>query len=242
MGCILTAFTNGVAFAAIVVTSGVVDNESTALSGRKGSVSGPFTDNPAPVGGTAGVVSQTAFATAGPVLPIDNDHPSLPGTLGVVTGGGTSSLTFTPVGDTRSIAASASATNSFASMDGGTYLGSASSYFKIEFSVSEPTPWTLTGTSSFSPQDVTGLLRLVGPGGNHAFLTKSTVGPISLGGVLPPGDYLMEGQTSVYEVPLSPAGDYGEASSIQTTLTLVPEPTSALAACLGALVLMRRRR
>lgn len=228
--------------ATIVVTDGQVHSEATAISGRKGSTSGPFTDNPAPIGGTSGSWSQPATATAGPILPVDDNHPSLPGTRTVATGSALSSLVFTPAPGALSIAVSASATNSFTDLDGGSYLGGASSSFETRFALTEPTPWTLTGTTAFNPQDVTAMFRLAGPFDSYAFLTRANNGPISLGGVLPAGEYLFAGNTSVYEVPASTSGSYGESSTIQATLTLVPEPTSAILLGAATVTLLRTCR
>lgn len=237
-GIILAA--NAAASASVMVTSGVVDATATALTGRKGSSSGTLVHDPPGISGLSGTVTQTASITAGPVLPVDDDHPSLPGTRGVVTGEGVAGLRFTPGPGTLAIDGSASASNGFTDMDGGTYLGAAASGFKVEFTLTQATPWTLVGTAAFSPQDVTGLLRLIGPL-DSIYVTRANNGPVSLSGVFAPGAYLFEAGTGVYKVPNPPTGGFSENSSVQATLTLVPEPASALLTGAGAAVAWRRR-
>lgn len=233
------------AFAAITITSGLVDTGAVAISGRKGSVAGPINDDPLALSGTAGSLDQDAIAIAGPVLPVDDLNPSFPGTRGIATGSATASVDFVPTDTALLIDTLALASNSFVDMDGGGYLANAAAYFKVTFTLTEDTPWSLSGTAAFNAQDPLANLRLVGTlVGGVVNLTAADNGDFDFGGILPAGDYLFEGFAAVGEVPSGdPAGfgEFGESGSVRARLSLVPTPgTSALLAL--ALLSPRRRR
>jgi hypothetical protein len=233
------------AFAALTITSGLVDTSAVALSGRKGSAIGPVSDDPLSLAGTAGSLTQSASATAGPVLPVDDDHPSFPGTRGIATGSATASVDFVPTDTALIIDTLAIASNSFINMDGGGYLANAAAYFKVTFTLTENTPWSLSGTAAFNAQDPLANLRLVGTFvGSVVNLTAADNGGFDFGGILPAGDYLFEGSAAVGEVPSGdPAGigQFSESGSVRAHLTLVPTPATATLLALALLAGRRRR-
>lgn len=239
---IMAAFGGSAADASIVVNAGRVDTGAVALSGRNGSAMGPITDDPVFLSGTSATVSQTATAAAGPVLPIDPDNFSFPGTSGVAIASGTAMLAFAPNGAELVINALASASNNFVNMDGGGYLANASAYFRVDFTLDVPTAWTMTGVAGFNLQDPLANIRLVGPFGNYVNLVAADNGPFSFSGVLPAGAYLFEGFAAVGEVPIPSTGTFSENGGVSAELRLLPSPGAASLLALGAVVGLRRRR
>ncbi len=243
LGCTLVAVLFSAArtgSAAVIVTSSVIDSFAQALSGRNGSTDGPNVDNPAPTGGTYGAFGSTAFVTAGPI-PLDPDNFSFPGTTGVATGQANASLTVSQVGGQTIMSGSLNANATHVNRDNGSYLGHGENYFSVSFTLTEDTPFVMSGISSWHADDSAALIRiinssviLIGPkdGDPHPFLEV---------GVLPPGDYEFTTNSNV-NLSGGGTGDDSETSSIIATLTLAPEPASLGMIAAGALAVCGRRR
>ncbi|MFN0011442.1 MAG: hypothetical protein ACKVS8_07340 [Phycisphaerales bacterium] len=238
---IVVSLAGSTALASVVVTSGLVDTSATALSRRKGSVAGPFTDDPAAHTGTSGFVEQSSSATAGPVGPIDDTHPSVPGTRGIVMAAGVASLFFVDTPSHFTIYGDAGSSNSFAEMDGGGYLGAASAYFRTEFTLDVAATYVLSGFADFNSEDPLASLFFVGPPGLIVLLTAGNNGEFLFSGALPAGNYYLEGFAGVNEVPEIGVGADGEIGEVSAVLSIaVPAPGAA--ALLGAAGLLARRR
>lgn len=208
--------------AGIVIRDATVDVFSQSLSGRMGSVDGPYTDDPPARSGTSGSLLLSIRTTAGPVEPATPPHPSLPGTTGVVEVDSYASVNLLPACRDLTIEAGLFTGSEFSGMDGGSYLGSGSANFEVEFEVDHPTAYNLTGSVRWDDQDPFGALRLTGQlaGTIVAISGHTTLTPVSETGVLQPGVYYFDSSVNIYEVPIPASGSFAELGAVGAVLTL----------------------
>ena len=212
--CVASAIVPVLAHGQVVIVSSEVVANSTALSGRAGSLEGPVEDHLGPIGGTAGAIGLASIAEAGPVLPGSPPSPSLPGTTGIVTNRSHGGVVFSQVGGTHYIRAYSSTRTEMRFLDGGTHQGYGDAGFRVTFTLSASTPFALSGRFEPDDQDSLALVRLDGSG----YLFFGPRGPYSTSGVLGPGTYTLSSGVTVYEVSAGPT--FVEQGLITASLVL----------------------
>ncbi len=217
--------------AGVIVTSSVVDTFAQSISGK--GCCGEFpVDNPAPTGGTYGAFSSDAEAIAGPLLEV---------TTGVAIGRSSAVLGVSLIGGLTTATASLSAVNDFYDMDGGPYLADTYTQFSVFFTLTEDTPFVMSGTQAWHPDDSVALIRITGSPVIIIGPKDDTPHAFAASGTLPPGDYEFTANVGAYAVP--PGGpEYYEDSTISATLVLLPEPSSLALLALTIPAVCRRRR
>jgi hypothetical protein len=214
----------------ITVTTGYVDCMSNGVVGRMGSNSGNNIDDPPQLNGTSGVLTLAAQSSGGPVPP--GPLTTLPGTnaqhlesasvLQRFQGDGSTYLIVTQIGQFN---------NSLMDMDGAGLSASSNAVgvCRMTFTVTTPTPYTLTGTINLDDQDVSGTVRLTNAIGIAIYLRAvANNGTFSTSGVLNPGSYALQCNASVSAVAGQPdvgsVGNFSESSSYSAVLTLGTPP------------------
>ncbi len=222
-GAGLLTLTAGSVHAAITITSGAVNAFANGTVGRAGSTTGLITDDPAEVAGTSGTLTLGASVAGGPVAP--GDIPSLPGTAASFMCDMSASEQW--VGDANGVIITQhfSAVSSIINMDGGVAGTNANGYTRCTFTVSTPTPYTLTGTAAFDDEDAAGSIRLGTIFFAIHFLTRAQNGDFSFSGTLNPGTYTFNSNANIAESIGGGTGGFGESGSYSAVLTLGTPPT-----------------
>jgi hypothetical protein len=232
------------------ITGGTVDSRATATSGKQGSSSGVVLIDPSPTSIVVGGISvSSTTAVAGPVAP--GALVTLPGTSGVSTGMGTATVN-TTMADVIDLSLSAS--NHFASLDGGVYQGFGRASSRIDFTVPETVDYSLSGSFDVDPQDLLWKLQLSGGSGSFLFnnATESAdSGVFFLTGTLQPGiTYSLNSSVSIADTISEGSGvislsQIDATFALDTGLNVIPEPSSMAfwgAFGIAFLVFNRRQR
>ncbi len=213
--------------ASVVIVSGSVDTFANGTVGKLGSTSGLITDDPAALSGTSGTIRRTSSVAGGPVPP--GDLPTLPGTSASFVANALAVEEFVSDANGTLVRQSASVSNSFANLDGGSAGANAQALTRTTFSVSVNTPYTLTGTAAFDNEDVSGSVRLnnaIGIAIRSVFVAQN--GSFSFSGTLTPSTYSLNSNCNVTAtagaagVPL--VGVFAEQGNYEVILVLGQTP------------------
>jgi hypothetical protein len=216
-----------VAGATVVIPMTEYGLHVVTLSGRNGSVSGPFSLGAGPVSGSipavGGTIGEALASVAGPI-PLDPESISFPGTTGVLSSQSSVQMVFTPTGTTTTMGIDIVNNQSALHMDGGGYIAQGGCSFSVTFAVDSPTAYALTGTLNLDAEDPGAYMQWIG---QPIFLLPGDNGPISYNGVLMPGTYTLRGSTSS-RAPFGTNGTGSETDSSSIALVLVLQaPMSA---------------
>lgn len=221
VGLLISAGSVSLAAGDVVSVSVTADTFASSLSGRNGSVDGPHEDNPPPVGGmltcTGGSAASIASSQSGPVPPAFPPTPSFPGTTGVADGLCNASASVVHTETTTTITAQIQAANGFAGMDGGGYAGTGVGELSVDFTLTAPATYALTGTLAWDDEDNGGSLSIVGA---NVFLFNLFNGPVVRVGTLSPGTYSLRANAAAGQTWAPGVGSSSETSGLNVVLTI----------------------
>ncbi len=220
----------GVAHGAIAIVSGTVDAITSGTVGRGASTSGNNVDDPAVESGTYGVMLLNASSSGGPLAP--GSLPNQPGTTAshqesaqvyqFIEGNGVEFMRITQ---------SALVSANLLDLDGPGIVAnsSASVITRTRFTISQPTPYRISGFNALDNEDGLGGMRLTNSIGQIVFIrTLGDIGSFDVSGTLNAGTYILQTSANVAAVAgegeVSVLGDFSERGETTATLLLGSVP------------------
>jgi hypothetical protein len=212
------------ASAQITINSGSVNVFANGTVGCQGSTSGNNFDDPPEVTGTAGQLTSGASTGGGPVPP--GGLVTLPGCPASFTSAIAAAELIEGTGGYRRIQQDMSMATQIINMGGDlcSYGANANGSTRVSFTVTQPTPYTLSGNAAFDDEDASGMIRFGTVFFAIHFVTRAQNGDFLFSGTLNPGTYSLNSNAAIAASFSNTAGSFAESGSYTAILTLGTPP------------------
>jgi hypothetical protein len=216
--------TPAAAFGQITINSGAVNVFANGTVGCQGSTSGNNVDDPAEVTGTSGQLTSGASTGGGPVAP--GDLPTLPGCPASFTAASAAAELIEGTGSYRRIQQDLSMATQIINMGGNlcSHGANAVGYTRVSFTVTQPTPYTLSGNAAFDDEDASGMIRFGTVFFAIHFVTRAQNGDFLFSGTLNPGTYSLNSNAAIAASFSNTTGNFAETGAYTAILTLGTPP------------------